>query len=68
MKLSNLFLQSPVINTNDTTIVHLNAILDGGSNATLIREDAVHILKLQGKNKKFKVRKAPRNSQVLNKK
>ena len=47
-KLNKTFLQIfPVIITNNTKIVHANALLDAGSDVTLIREDIAQILNLQ---------------------
>ena len=56
IKLSKTFLQIlPVIITNGTKVVHTNALLDAGSDATLIREDIAHILNLRGKNKTLEI-------------
>ena len=62
-KLSRTFLQIlPVVITNNTKIVHTNAPLDAGSDATLIHEDIAHILNLHGKNKTLETGNAPLNS------
>ena len=62
-KLSKTFLQIlPVIITNGIKIVHTNALLDAGSDATLIREDIVHILNLRGENKTLEIGNALLNS------
>ena len=62
-KLSKTFLQIlPVIITNGTKIVHTNALLDAGSDATLIREDIAHILNLRGENKTLEIGNALLNS------
>ena len=62
-KLSETFLQILlVIITNDTKVVHTNAVLDAGSDVTLIREDIAHILNLRGKNKTLEIRNALLNS------
>ena len=51
-KLSKTFLQIlALIITNGTKIVHTNALLDAGSDATLIREDIAHILNLRREKK-----------------
>ena len=58
-KLSKSFLQIlPLITTNGTKIVHTNAILDAGSNATLMRVDIDHILNLRGENKTLEIENA----------
>ena len=57
-KLSKTFHQIlPVIITNDTKIVHTNALLDASSDATLIREDIAHILNLGGEKKTLEIKK-----------
>ena len=64
--LSKTFLQIlPVSITKSTKIVHTNALLGAGSNATLIREDAAHILKLQGENKTSEIENALLNSSCV---
>ena len=47
---------------NSTTIVHINALLDAGSNVTLLRENIAHILKLQDENETLKIGNARINS------
>ena len=45
----------PVIIINGTKVVHTNALLDAGSDATLIREDIAHILNLRAENKTLEI-------------
>ena len=55
-ELSKTFLQIlPITITNGTKIVNTNALLDAGSDATLIREDVAHIRKSQGEKKTLEI-------------
>ena len=62
-KLNKTFLQIlPVTITNGSTSIHTNALLDAGSDATLIRKDIANSLNLHGEKKTFSVGNALLNS------